>query len=341
MNLPTHTVDDPAAWRSAELAADSSWVHRLNEDELAELDAATRAVISRGLSAGMFEREDFPLVVMSERIDRIWQELEHGRGCVLIKGLDVTRYDMPTLKALYWGLGVHLGNPISQNAKGNLIGHVTDSGREYMSKNVRGYTTNDALRFHCDSSDAVSLLCYHHAKTGGDSLISSAVTIFNEILEHCPEHLEPLTEGFYFDLRGEGATGDPNEVTRHKVPVFSYFDGRLSARYNQKIIEDGQAKAGEPLSGKAHEAVRRVGELAAREDLCFHMTFERGDIQILNNHTILHAREAFEDFPEPDRKRNLLRLWFNLREGRKLHPQFAERLNTGPHGGVAVKGRDY
>lgn len=341
MKLPTQPVDDPAAWRPAELAADTSWIHYLGADELAELDAATERVKSRGLAPGEFGREHFPLSILSERLANIWHELEHGRGCVLIKGLDVTRYDLPTLKLLYWGLGVHLGQPISQNAKGDLIGHVTDSGREYMTKNVRGYTTNDALRFHCDSSDAVSLLCYHHAKSGGDSLIASSITIFNEMLEHCPELLGPLSEGFYFDLRGEGATGDPEEITRHKVPVFSYYDGRLSARYNQKIIEDGQAKAGVPLSGRAHEAVRRVGELAGSDGIRFNMTFERGDIQILNNHTMLHARESFEDFPEPERKRNLLRLWFNLRNGRNLHPQFAERLNTGPRGGVAVKGRDY
>ena len=341
MKLPTRPVDEAAAWRAADLASDDSWIHRLDDDELAELDAATRAVDSRGRSAGDFGREEFPLPTLSRRIERILHELEHGRGCVLIKGLDVSRYEMPVLKTLYWGLGVHLGLPISQNAKGDLIGHVTDSGRDYQSKNVRGYTTNDAIRFHCDSADAVSLLCYHHAKSGGDSVIASSITIFNELLETEPQHLEPLARGFHFDLRGEGATGNPDEVTRHKVPVFSYVDGRLSARYNRKTIEDGQAKAGEPLNDRELDAVRRVGELANRPDIRFNMRFERGDIQILNNHTILHAREAFEDFPEPERKRNLLRLWFNLRDGRKLDPRFAERLNTGPRGGVAVKGRDY
>jgi len=322
------------------MAADDSWIHYLGDDELAELGAAAEHVTARGLAAGNFKREDFPLPTLAGRIDRIWHELEYGRGCVLIKGLDITRFDMPALKALYWGLGVHLGLPITQNAKGDLIGHVTDGGREYQSENVRGYTTNDALRFHCDSADAVSLLCVHHARSGGDSLIASAITIFNEMLQHYPQHLETLSEGFYFDLRGEGASGDPNEVTRHKVPVFSYFDGRLSARYNQKTIEDGQAKAGEPLAGSDLEAVRCVAELANREDIRLNMTFERGDVQILNNHMVFHAREAFEDFPEPERKRNLLRLWFNIRNGRKLHPAFAERLNTGPRGGVAVKGRD-
>ncbi len=339
--LPTQPIEERAAWRPENLASDSSWVHYLDDGELEELNDAIDHVRARELAACEFEREDFPLPSLSRRIDSIIHELEHGRGCVLIKGLDVERYEMGDLKTLYWGLGVHLGNPISQNAKGDLIGHVTDSGREYQRKNVRGYTTNDALRPHCDSSDIVSLLCVHHAKSGGESLIASSITIFNEVSRTRPEYLGDLAEGFHFDLRGEGATGDPEEVTRHRVPVFCYHDGRLSARYNQKIIEDGQRKAGSPLTGRTLEAVRYIGELALRDDIRFDMRFERGDIQILNNHMILHARNSFEDFDESERKRNLLRLWFNLRNGRKLPPEFAERLNTGPRGGVAIKGKDY
>lgn len=339
--LPTRPLEEAAAWRPEDLAADDSWTHRLDDSELGELDHAVERAHARGLGAGNFGRDDFPLPTLSKRIDRIVHELEHGRGCVLVKGLPVEQYDLPDLELLYWGLGVHMGIPITQNAKGDLIGRVTDSGRNYYSKNVRGYTTNNAIRPHCDSSDVVALLCLHHAKAGGESIIASSLTVFNEILRTRPEYLDSLAEGFYFDLRGEGATGDPDEVTRHKVPVFCYHDGRLSARYNQKTIEDGQRKAGSPLDCQAQEAVRYVGELALEKGIRFDMRFERGDIQILNNHTILHARNDFEDFPEPDRKRSLLRLWLNLRDGRKLPPRFAERLNTGPRGGVAVKGTDY
>jgi hypothetical protein len=67
------------------------------------------------------------------------------------------------------------------------------------------------------------------------------------------------------------------------------------------------------------------------------LAFRQGDIQILNNHMILHARAGFEDYLEPGRKRNLLRLWANLRNGRKLAPEFADRLNTGPRSGVMVR----
>ena len=79
----------------------------------------------------------------------------------------------------------------------------------------------------------------------------------------------------------------------------------------------------------------------AHPDFRHDMRFERGDIQLLNNHSVLHGRTEFEDWPDAGRKRRLLRQWLNLREGRPLAPAFAERLNTGPRGGVAVKGIDY
>jgi hypothetical protein len=330
-------VTGPSAWTGAELAADDGWIYRLSAADVAELYGAVAKVRARGLAAFQFGRDDFPLPRLAGLLDGILEQLETGRGCALVRGLDADRNDLETLQSLYWGIAVHLGQPISQNAKGELICHVRDSGRDYYSKNVRGYTTKARLAPHCDPVDVVGLLCAQTAKSGGESIISSAMTIYNRILASHPEYLEPLTGGFHYDLRGEGVTDDPDEVTRNKVPVFSYFGGKLSCRFNGKSIIEGQAKAGAALSGMALEAVKAVAETAVDPAIRHDMVFERGDIQFLNNHLILHSRSAFEDYPEPERKRDLLRLWVNVRNGRKLAPEFAERLNTGPRGGVMVR----
>jgi len=332
-----HPVTGPSAWTRDEIAADQSWIYQLSGDDIAELEAAVDGVRAKGLSLFEFTQDDFPLPGLASMVAGIVDQLENGRGCALIRGLNTARYDEETLKILYWGFGQHWGAPISQNARGQLIGHVCNRGRDYQSRNVRGYTTNARISPHCDPADSVSLLCAHPAKSGGESEIASAMSIYNYILEHHPDYLEPLTEGFHFDLRGEGVTEDPDEVTFNKVPVFSYFDGKLSCRFNGKTIIDGQAKAGAPLDGIALEAVNKVGELAHDPKYRFDLAFQQGDIQILNNYLILHARGDFEDHPEPDRRRNLLRLWTNLHHGRKLAPEFAERLNTGPRGGVMIR----
>lgn len=330
-------ITGPSAWTSAELAADESWIYHLSAADVTELEAAAEASRENGLALYEFGAADFPLPALAALVGDVAEQLENGRGCALIRGLDAGRYDEETLKTIYWGIGVHLGAPITQNAHGHLISHVRDTGRDYQSKNIRGYTTNNRIAPHCDPADTVGLLCWHPAKKGGESEIASAMTIYNEILATHPEYLEPLCGGFHFDLRGEGVTDDPDEVTFNKVPVFSYFDGRLSCRYNRKTIEDGQRKAGAPLAGLALEAVQAVADLAMRDDIRFDLAFQKGDIQILNNYAILHARAGFEDYPEPQRRRNLMRLWVNLHDGRKLAPVFADRLNTGPRGGIMVR----
>ncbi len=338
-DLPGHPINDRSAWTPDELARDRSWVRFFDATDIAELEAAVETIRQKGLALYEFGRDDFVLPGLATKFRQSVDEIENGRGVVLWRGLDPSRYDEQTLKLLYWGIGVHLGTPITHNARGDLIGHVRDRGRNYMDKNVRGYTTRSRLAPHCDSSDVVTLLCLHPAKSGGESLIASSTTVFNEIRRTHPDDLEFLSAGFHFDLRGEGATNDPDEVTNNKVPVFSWFDGRLSCRYNRKTIEDGQVKAGVPLTGQVLEAVRRVGEIAMQDGIRFDMTFEKGDIQILNNHAILHSREDFEDWPEPERKRNLLRMWINLDDdiARPLAAEFADRMNTGPRGGVAVR----
>ena len=52
--------------------------------------------------------------------------------------------------------------------------------------------------------------------------------------------------------------------------------------------------------------------IAASPELYFDMDLAPGDIQWLSNHTILHARTGYGDYPEPERKRHLLRLWLSL-----------------------------
>jgi len=304
-----------------------------------ELSAAVNKVRENSFSVFGFNRDDFMLYNLRSKIDRIINEVENGRGVVLWRGLDVDAFNEEELKILYFGLGVHSGTPIFQNCNGDLVGHVKDRGLNYSSKNVRGYTTKSRIAPHCDSSDIVTLLCLHPAKSGGESLIVSSISLFNKVYQKHRNLLPFLFEGFHFDLRGEGATGAEEEITLNRVPIFSFYHGRLSCRYNQKTIIDGQAKAGLPLSGARLEAIEILGELAMEDDVRFDMTFEKGDVQILNNHMILHSREDFEDWPEENRKRNLLRMWINLDEtiARSLSPDFANRLNTGPRGGVALK----
>ena len=67
-----------------------------------------------------------------------------------------------------------------------------------------------------------------------------------------------------------------------------------------------------------------------------------GDIQFVNNHTVVHAREAFEDYQEWDKRRHLLRLWLSSPLGRALPEFMSERwgnIEAGTvRGGIKVAG---
>lgn len=331
-------VTDPSAWRGTEYAARDDWAHTLSRGELDELDTALTAVAEAGLAPLEFTRDAFPLPILGPVLHGVLDELEDGRGFALLRGVPIERYDEPALYRLYWGIAVHLGNMISQNAKGDLIGRVEDIGVDINAVNARGYTTNAELHPHNDSSDIVGLLCVRQAKEGGQSTIASAMSIYNAILESHPEYLDVLYRGFHYDIRGEGVTGKSNEVTRNRVPVFSYFDGRLSCRFNKRAIETAAEKTGEPLTDLERAAVDEISRLTLDPAMRLDFEMRPGDLQLINNHMVLHARSNFTDWPERKRKRLLLRLWVNRRdgEGRRLAPEFADRYNTGFRQGVAV-----
>ena len=333
LDLP---VTEPSAWKANSFASDRSWVRELTRSEVTELESATEKVHARGLEPCGFEVGDFPLPKLSAGLVCVREELENGRGFVLLRGLPVKDLDEHRLLLMYSGIGVHLGRVITQNSQGDRIGRVTDRGDDYDTTGVRGHGSRAAILPHCDSADLVGLLCVERAARGGESIISSAMTIYNEILEHYPQYLEVLCRGFRINLAGKGPSGRADELSHRRIPVFSYYQGRLSCRFNQKQIEDAARILGQPLIELEQQAIQCVTDLALRSDIRFDMRFEQGDLQLLNNHCILHAREAYEDDPPGGHRRLLLRMWINLADGRPLAPEFADRLNTGPRGEVAV-----
>ncbi|MEM7405420.1 MAG: TauD/TfdA family dioxygenase [Pseudomonadota bacterium] len=333
-------VDLPCAWYGCDLQHDDSWIWPLQDHYVDELDAALKAIDRAGLKETEITRERFVIPEFSAFLQRMLHELEYGRGFVLMRGFPVERYDYEALRRIYFGLGTHVGPAESQNIKGELMQEVRDLGFDYRLSEHRGSMTSAELRPHCDITDVVALLCIRTARTGGTSTIRSAMTVYNEVLRDHPEYLDPLHRGFHFELDGKGPTGAPDEVT-HRIPVFSWHQGYLACRFNQKAIEGGAPKAGAPLAPIEQEAIDFVGRTAVRDDVELGMRFEPGDIQWLNNHVILHSRTGYEDHVEPERKRLLLRLWLNHAGSRPLDDAFANKALNGPRRGVLPRQATY
>lgn len=329
--VPQQPVVDPAGWTKEEMERTGEWIYRLSEAEVADLDRAIGEVVARGLDIMEITRENFALPVLGPSLARIREELLNGRGFTLIRGFPVSRYNRAEAAAAFFGIGRYLGRAVSQNHKGHVLGHVkklTDIDYN-VNASERGYRTNVNQRFHADSCDIVGLLCLHPAKSGGLSSIVSTVTVHNTMLERRPDLVQVLAEPFYWDRRGEVPEGkDPWYV----LPVFNYVDGYFSCRYARQYIDSTQRFPQVPrFTAQQTEALDYMDALLA--ELHMKMQFQQGDMQFLYNHITLHGRTAYEDFPEPEKRRHLFRLWLSTDGARPLPPVLAERTS-----GIIVAG---
>jgi hypothetical protein len=337
--MPPGPIEGPSAWRGADMAKSEEWIYRLSAADIAELDEALAHVRRRGLDTLDVGRADFPLPRLGAVLDGIHRELLEGRGFVLIRGVPVSRYSMPDTATVYWGLGTYFGRALSQNAKGHVLGHVRDLGYDHRDPHVRVYQTTERQYFHTDSCDLVGLLCLRQARSGGLSAIISSVTVFNEMLTRRPDLVPVLFEPFETDRRGEVPEG---MKPWWAVPVFNWHAGRLSTMYVRRYVESARRfPEVPPLTPRQIEALDVFDSLLEDRALNLFMDFEPGDIQLLHNHQILHDRTGYVDWPEPERKRHLLRLWLAPPDGRPLPECYAPRYGSvemGRRGGILVPG---
>ena len=313
----TEAVRGPVAWSGPELTPDASWTYRLSDSDIGELDDALAVARARCPIVEDGRRDDFPLRALGARLARIGELLETGRGMYLLRDLPVARWGaLETARAL-WGIGTYLGRAIPQNARGDLVGHVRDEGKELSDPHARGYQTRVAQSLHVDRCDVVGLLCVNKAKSGGMSRVVSSMRVHNELLERCPWHLGVLYTPFAIDLRGEQREGEPPVYYR---PVYSYYGGALSCGANATYIRSGQERVGRPLNAAQAEAIDSFYDVCERHTLS--MNLEPGDLQLLNSYVTLHDRTAYDDYEESERKRHMLRLWLDVPNRRPLAPDF-------------------
>ncbi len=321
-------IVDPAGWYPKDFEDTEDWIWRLSEPEIAELHDAVARVEARGMALMDISRDDFPLPRLGDVLTDIGDEIMDGRGFALIRGLPTEGRSRAQIAAAFWGIGTYIGQARSQNTQGHLLGHVKDIGGSYATG--RGYMSRDALVFHTDRADVISLCCLQGARSGGEHRIASSVTLYNEMLKRRPDLAKELTWRFYRIRKGEIPPGQPQRDWVRE-PIFSVQDGYLTTRGPSAPVFKAQSLPDVPrLTAAQQEAIDSFMEMAT--EVSIGIDFEPGDISFLMNHVILHARTDYEDWPEPERKRHLLRLW--LGNGRRpLQEDVAQAL-----AGVVVEG---
>jgi hypothetical protein len=317
-------IDHSSAWRGEDMIQRTDWLYELSEAELAELERVGAKFLQDDPDLRFVKPEEYPLPATAEGIGSWGRDMDEGRGFVLVRGLRSSLYSEALNAAIYFLLGLHLGEPMRQNELGDALDHViANTDLSMADPNALSSRTTDRLNFHSDSSDVVALMCLRAAKAGGSSILISAATIFNEVLKRRPELAPLFFEPWHYDWYRQ----DHDSPARfYTSPMASYVDGVFSMYAGSGMIRSAQSYAETPrMSKQQYELLDLMDEIFLTPGLALTMDFRPGDIQWLLNYTALHSRTAYQDHKQPELKRHLLRLWLK-RGGRPLAPNFGRHV---------------
>lgn len=298
------------AWKGSSFRSPSDYLVELTSDDRGEMLAAVESLGRGGRLAPVhaLTKSDFRFDQLGKKLERGYEEVRSGKGFVVLRGLPFEGLSLEQFTACAWGVGLFFGRALSQNAQGERVTSVIDATAEDATP--RMYRSNLELRPHSDVTAMISLACWHKSASGGASIIVSGVTVHDAIRERSPELLEPLYRGYHYHRLGEEGPGE-EPTTPYRMPVFANRNGELSCRYQRAGIAAGMRERGVALDERDIAALNLFDQVAAAPENRLAFFLERGDMIVINNYTVMHARTRFTNFPEPERQRRLVRMWFD------------------------------
>jgi len=321
-------VEGALAWRGDQLAGDTSWIYTLSAAEIAEAEAVGRRFLVEDPDLRTVVAADYPLPVLAAGVQRWAADMDHGRGFVLVRGLPTAFYSDALSAAIFFVLGLHLGDPMKQNELGDVFDHVlATSDKTLADPTALGSRTRDRLNYHSDSADVVALLCLRAAKSGGASSLISGAALYNEVLKARPDLAPLLFEPWCYDWRRQDHDAP---AAYYASPMCSLVDGVFSMYAGSRIIRTAQDYPETPrLTAAQLELLDLLDALCAQPGLALNMDFRPGDIQWVLNYAALHSRTAYEDHEAQGKKRHLLRLWLKRDVKRPLVANFGRHVVKG------------
>ncbi|KAI1431327.1 Clavaminate synthase-like protein [Xylaria sp. CBS 124048] len=319
-------IEGPTVWEPEQYSDHPErWIHHFSDAETEEISRAADNFITSGLPITGIAKHNFPLPNLENNLAAMRRELLNGKGFMLFKkGIPVREWGNYKSAVAYFGLGVYIGYPVSQNSKGHILGHVQDLDADKTKvDSVRIYKTTARQNFHADECDIVGLLCVAQAYSGGESDVASIHLVWNILQEERPDVAELFTQPiWYFDRKGEISVGEepyirsavfyletPDEANPDREQrVYCKWDPyyvRSLRRFSDRGIIP-------PLSAAQEEAIDLLEAICERVKL--HMVLGVGDIQFVSNSHTLHARTAYTDYPVDSGmpRRHLMRLWLSV-----------------------------
>ncbi len=210
------------------------------------------------------------------------------------------------------------GNVIVQNYKNNKFVKVTP--KVNLIKKLSNVEKKDTLRYHETNSGGsihsdgpqlaippnyVFLACIKESKSGGKSIITNCMKIFNVLKKRDPKILKILMSKYYFERRGFNFK---NKIL--SKPIFEIKKNGLRFRYLREYIETAYKIKKKKMPKNKINALNKLDKFLTNEKFQKKFKLNTGDIVILNNQFLSHGRTKFK-INKNSSQRALMRVWVN------------------------------
>lgn len=305
-------LESPLAWEGDELR-EEEYIVELSALEIEETEEALRDFKSKGISISCISRQNFVLPTLGPRLIALGATLYYGRGFFVLRGLEPQKYSSEDNVLIYVGLSSYVAEKRGrQDEHNNMLLHLIDLTSEVAPDNLRQAPYSNVQQpYHTDIGDILALYTLSQAKKGGKSKITSSWTIYNDLAESRPDHIDTLqSPDWIFDTFGR--PGEPY----YQRPLLFNQAGKMIFAFSRRILTGSKvsprSKTIPPMTDAQADALDALHFTAEKHSLT--LDNKRGDILFWNNMSILHAREGFTDGTSRDQKRHLLRLWLRSEE---------------------------
>ena len=258
-------------------------------------------------------------------INQVISKLENSNGFVVLKNIDIKNLSLNKTIKIYSNLMKKLGVLLVQNKKKEKIVKVQNLGKQWTANN-RGYKTNENINFHTDGGTYAGLMCVSEPHSGGENMIVSSKKIYDLIKKKNPKYLKTLREGFFYHTRGENKGSE--KVTKKKYPMFTFKNNLLHCMFNKNPILWAYEKITLPSKKKKEifKVLNSVETISNKKENITTLKLKQGDILIVNNYKVLHARKKFKD--RNKKKRLLLRAWVKAKNTQYSGPTLLDVYNN-------------
>ncbi|GES58051.1 hypothetical protein ATEIFO6365_0004020200 [Aspergillus terreus] len=282
---------------------DERCVLHLSKEQLDEIHDALQTFKSLNKPLGSLDPTTFPLPSLHPILRDISNNIHRGTGFSLVRGIPVDQYSREDNVIIYVGLSSHIGcirgrqdhqhNSVPADV---MIAHITDfsSSADSRSVTLPAYTDGEVI-LHTDTGDIVSLFALEEPAHGGESLLASGWRVYNELAKTRPDLVEALASDWPIPSSKKEGLIRRRPLIFPLNPSATAPDGVLIHFSRRSFSDFGGWSHSNALSVKQAEALDALHFLAES----FHVAMElrKGDMQFLNNLSILHARRSYTDIP--------------------------------------------